>query len=254
MRNAVLIALFISFVCVSSPNLLWGAPETPSRSTAATTPSAPKAPKQATPKKSSTTKVAAKKAPAKKTTSKKSPAKKASPPKAAPPATRSPAQAGITPAAVETPRSGLDLGSLTDVTGADSKEPTLITADTLTLDATKRIFTYKGNVTVKQGAMTLTCGEIVGRYDAQNRIETIDARKDVVITKDDIRGTSQKALFTARTNTVTLTENPEVHQQGSALSADSITIFLDENRSVAEGTVRVKLVQKGAAATPPIEF
>jgi len=98
--------------------------------------------------------------------------------------------------------------------------------------------------------MTLTCAEIEGRYNEKNQIDTINARKDVVIVKEDIRGTAQKAFFDAASNSITLSENPEIHQNGSILSADSIKICLNENRSVAEGTVRVKLMDKTSGGEP----
>lgn len=151
------------------------------------------------------------------------------------------------PASTEATSKAPDLDALSKIQGANSKEPTFINSDSLTLNADDRVFVYSGNVEVRQGLMTLTCAEIVGRYNDRNQIDTIDARKDVVIVKEDIQGTAQKAFFDAKTNTVTLTENPEVHQNGSILSADSITIFLNENRSVAEGTVRVKLVEKSGS-------
>lgn len=183
--------------------------------------------KKATPKKKPTP------TPKKKTPSKK-PAVKATP-KAVP---------------TEPPSQAPDLDALSKIQGTNSKEPTFINSDTLTLDADKRVFVYAGNVEVKQGLMTLTCAEIEGRYNEKNQIDTIDARTDVVIVKEEIRGTAQKAFFDAKTNTVTLTENPEVQQNGSILSADVIKIFLNENRSVAEGTVRVKLVEKAGTGAP----
>ncbi|MFM1846966.1 MAG: lipopolysaccharide transport periplasmic protein LptA [Pseudomonadota bacterium] len=143
-----------------------------------------------------------------------------------------------------------DLDALSKLHGTNSKEPTFIKSDSLTLKADERVFVYSGNVEVKQGAMTLTCAEIEGRYNEKNQIDTINARKDVVIVKEDIRGTAQKAFFDAASNSITLSENPEIHQNGSILSADSIKIFLNENRSVAEGTVRVKLMDKTSGGEP----
>jgi lipopolysaccharide transport protein LptA len=179
-----------------------------------------------------------------KPSSKKTPPKKKSTSKPTSKTATKQASKKTQPQPPETAPKSPDLNALSRLQGTNAKEPTFIKSDTLTLNADERVFIYSGNVEVKQGLMTLTCGEIEGRYNTNNQIDTIDARRDVVIIKEEIRGTAQKAFFDAKTNTVTLTENPEVQQNGSILSADSIKIFLNENRSVAEGTVRVKLIEK----------
>ena len=246
MRNLIVgLCLTVTIIFGSTPTL-WGAPTTPTPKP--TVKKAAVAAKKAPPKNTATQSKSTTK---KKSTSSKKPAPPKKPTKNV--SKTSPTPQPITPKnePSEGARSAVDVGALTDITGANSREPTFIKSDSLTLDATARIFTYAGNVEVKQGLMTLTCGEIVGRYNARNQIETIDARKDVVIVKEDLRGTSQKAFFEAATNTITLSENPAVEQNGSILSADSIKVYLNDNRSVAEGAVRVKLVEKPAANATP---
>lgn len=130
-----------------------------------------------------------------------------------------------------------------------NKEPTYINSNSLTLLSEKRIFVYTGNVIVTQADMTLTSDTLEGRYNEQNQIEQLTAKSHVVIIKGaKIRATSEKAVYLASDRTVTLTENPALDQQGSTLTADVIKIYLDENRSVAEGQVKVKLVK--AQGTP----
>ena len=124
-----------------------------------------------------------------------------------------------------------------------NSEPTYIKSDTLTLRSGERVFVYSGNVEVKQGDMTLTSKELEGSYDENNKIQKLIAKTDVLILKGEtIRATGQHAVYTAGKETLVLTENPELTQEGSVLTADSITIFLNEDRSVAEGEVRVKVV------------
>ena len=104
---------------------------------------------------------------------------------------------------------------------------------------------YSGNVEVKQGDMTLTSDLLEGKYDASNKIEELIAKQNVVIIKgEDIRAHGQRATYNAAEETLLLTENPELQQNGSVLTADLITIFLKENRSTAEGSVRVKLINE----------
>ena len=133
-----------------------------------------------------------------------------------------------------------------------SKLPTFISSDTLSLNSKDRTFVYSGNVTVTQGDMTLTAQEMEGNYTEENRIQVITAKNQVTIVKGPgIRATGERAVYTADKGLLVLSENPAVDQQGSTLTADVIKIFLNENRSVAEGQVRVKLKEKTAAASQP---
>jgi lipopolysaccharide export system protein LptA len=128
-----------------------------------------------------------------------------------------------------------------------NKSPTFINADSLQLSTQSRQFLYKGNVEVKHGDMTLTAELLEGTYNEQNKIQRLTARQNVVILKgSDIRATSNNANYEADKEVVTLTENPELTQNGSMLSADLIRLFLKEDRSEAQGQVRVKLVQKSS--------
>ena len=132
------------------------------------------------------------------------------------------------------------------------KLPTFIKADSLSLKSDSRTFAYSGNVEVTQGDMTLTAQTMEGNYDENNKIKQLMAKGNVLITKGpEIRATGQRAIYDAATETVVLTENPELQQDGSILSADRIRVYLSENRSVGEGTVRVKLIQKNQTSVDP---
>ena len=138
---------------------------------------------------------------------------------------------------------------------ADTKDfgklPTNITSDTLTLNAKTRIFTYKGNVTVTQGDMTLLSKVVEGSYSEKNEIQKIVARGDVIITKAEIKATSQLATYDAVAGIITLTENPQLQQGESVLIADRIKVYVRENRSQAEGNVRVTFVKKDMPNAAP---
>lgn len=125
-----------------------------------------------------------------------------------------------------------------------SNEPTIITSNNLSLDTKSRIFTYTGNVKAIQGDLTLTSEELEGYYDEKNQITQIIAKRNVVITKGpDTTATGGKGVYTAKDRTIVLTQSPTLEQKGSKLESDVVTVFLDENRSEASGTVRVKLVK-----------
>jgi lipopolysaccharide export system protein LptA len=135
------------------------------------------------------------------------------------------------------------------------KLPTNISSDTLTLNSKERVFTYKGNVTVTQGDMKLVSKTLDGTYDEENRLEQLTAKGNVEITKQDIKATAQLAVYDAKSGIVTLTDNPQLQQKESILTADRIKVFLNENRSQAEGSVRVTLVndKQGAGLASPFE-
>jgi len=128
--------------------------------------------------------------------------------------------------------------------GKDSDEPTYITSNSLTLNSVDRVFVYKGNVSVKKGDMTLTSDTLEGKYGEDNKIKQLIAKNNVVITKGEgIKATSNKAIYEADKELVTLVDNPELTQDGSILTADIVKVFLQENRSIAEGQVNMKLVK-----------
>ena len=133
--------------------------------------------------------------------------------------------------------------TLLDVDFQDA--PTYIKSNSLTLKTESRTFLYEGGVEMKQGDFILHCNTLEGKYDEDNVVQTLEALQNVVITKGtNIRATSEKAIYSKKSETVTLTENPELQQAQSVLTADLIRIFLEEDRSTAEGQVRVKLVDE----------
>lgn len=134
-------------------------------------------------------------------------------------------------------------------------KPVYISADSLHIDNEKRQFQYRGNVKVEQADMTLLAEIMSGSYSEKNQIEKIVATKNVTISKGaTIKASSQRAEYDAQSAIVTLTENPQIEQEGSVLSADAIKIYLNENRSEALGQVRVTMIKRpGESATSPLK-
>ncbi|MEY4669525.1 MAG: lipopolysaccharide transport periplasmic protein LptA [Pseudomonadota bacterium] len=122
------------------------------------------------------------------------------------------------------------------------KLPTNITSDSLSFNAKDRVFAYSGNVQVTQGDMRLTSKTLEGTYSEKNELLKLIAKGDVFISKQDIQATGQTASYDAVASIVTLSDNPQLQQKESILRADKIKIFLNENRSQAEGDVRVTFV------------
>lgn len=122
--------------------------------------------------------------------------------------------------------------------------PTFIKSDSLLLKSQDHFIEYKGHVEVLHQDMKMTCDLLQATYKGDNTIDKLVALKNVFITKGpNIRARGEKAVYDKASETITLTENPELQQDGSVLTADQIRIFIKEDRSVAEGEVRVKLTQ-----------
>jgi lipopolysaccharide transport protein LptA len=133
-----------------------------------------------------------------------------------------------------------ELGSL-----SGGKLPTYIKSQSLTLDSNTRVFTYVGEVEVKRADLTINCDKLEGRYDQSNQITELIALKNVVITRaESMRAIGERATYQRQSETIILSENPEIQEAGSILSADTVTLYLKENRSSADGNVRVKLIAK----------
>ena len=131
--------------------------------------------------------------------------------------------------------------------------PTYIKSEMLTLDSKARIFTYNRNVEVQHEDMVMTCDALQGMYDEHNKIQKMVAQGNVIIEKGEtVRASGQRAIYDADAEILTLTESPELQESGSVLTADAIKIFLREDRSSAEGQVRVKVVKKEEAAAKPL--
>jgi lipopolysaccharide export system protein LptA len=132
------------------------------------------------------------------------------------------------------------------------KLPTNVTADSLSFNPKTRVFAYQGNVIVTQGDLKLTSKTLEGNYSETNQLQKLIARGDVVITKQDINASGQTATYDAVAGIVILTDNPQLAQNQSILTADRIKIFINENRSQAEGDVRVTFVQSSTTGLNPM--
>ncbi len=128
-------------------------------------------------------------------------------------------------------------------TKIDSKNPIYIGSDSLSFDANKRFFSYIGNVEAFQGDLLITSDILTGNYNKENQLTKVIFRGNVVITRaDKLRAISNKAIYYVPEKKILLTEGPELLETNNALSADKIVLFLEEQRSEAQGRVRVKLV------------
>jgi lipopolysaccharide export system protein LptA len=124
-----------------------------------------------------------------------------------------------------------------------SSDPTTITSNLLSLQSKDRTFHYSGNVVVVQGDMKLTCDQLSGTYTEKNEIQAMTAKSNVVIVKgEEIRALSERADYDPQTSIVILKENPRLIRGGSELQSDVIRVYLDTEKTVAEGQVQMKIL------------
>lgn len=136
----------------------------------------------------------------------------------------------------------------------NSEQPLDITAKKFTArNVTEGLeATFDGNVKVRQGDMTLSCDRLLIVYDetadqaakgnrikrfpadiqAAGKIKTITALGNVKFVQGDRMAVAGKGLYDNAKRTITLTEGPPRLWQGAdVVVADTIIIYLDENRT-----------------------
>ena len=134
--------------------------------------------------------------------------------------------------------------SMMGVETGDDASPLFVKSDSLMLDSKKRIFTYKGNVEIIRGDLTITSDLAIGNYDENGKIQRVTCQDNVVITRgESMRASANHALYIVERAVIELTESPELFDRGNALTADKVVVFVDEDRSEAEGNVRVKVIK-----------
>jgi lipopolysaccharide export system protein LptA len=110
--------------------------------------------------------------------------------------------------------------------------------------------TFEGNVKVNQGDVTLSCDQLVLVYDEKvgartgegrlkklakklenvSQIKSITASGNVKIVQNERMAVAGKALYDNAKRTITLTEGPRLWQGADVMVANTIIIYLDENR------------------------
>ncbi len=138
-------------------------------------------------------------------------------------------------------------GSLQEMFGGNSSGkggPLYVKSDSLELNSKDRVFTYKGHVELVRDDVKITAKLVEGKYSTDNRLETVLCNGDVVITKaDGMKATANRGIYRVAAAVMELTEGPELYRDGNVLAADKVTVYLNEDRSEAEGNVRVKVIK-----------
>jgi lipopolysaccharide export system protein LptA len=132
----------------------------------------------------------------------------------------------------------------------DTSLPVEVNADRLSIDQSDGAAVFSGNVTVAQGEMRLSAGEVRVHYaagdDGDNRIERLEATGGVTVVSGEDAAEAREALYTLGSGVIVLTGDVLLSQGRNTLSAQKMTVNLREGTGLLEGGVRT-IFQPGSA-------
>jgi lipopolysaccharide transport protein LptA len=124
---------------------------------------------------------------------------------------------------------------------ADKPQPTVVTSDRADVDHKKNTAEFRDHVHVKDSSGNMWADTMVVHFDHNTREikEVISTGKKVVIDAHDKRSQSRKAVYTASDGKIVLTGSPSITQGWNTYTADKITIFKDNEKTIFEPTARL---------------
>lgn len=152
-------------------------------------------------------------------------------------------------------KGGSDTSFIDSLSLTSRREPIDIRSRELEFLYDQKRITYRGDVVVKQGDVTLKSDLLTVVYEeppakngaasskpakpasvtSQQRLKEIVAEGNVVITTSDRRASGQKAVFDEAKRTVVLSGDAVLQEGVNRVSGERVTVFLDEKRSIVEG-------------------
>lgn len=135
----------------------------------------------------------------------------------------------------------------------DSRGPIAISADTLEADDPSGQVTFKGAVVARQGEMTLTCDVMNVFYTAapgaretkaeDRQIDRVECNGNVKIVEGERMAAGQKATYLAQAlpRRIVLEGEARIWQGRDSLTGRQVTYYLDDNRSLVEGSRRERV-------------
>jgi len=123
-----------------------------------------------------------------------------------------------------------------------AEETLVITSDKLYIDNKLNTFKYSNNVKLKDKALTIKTRQLTGKYGKNKELEKVIATGDVKINKENrIFTESTKAEYISNNETLVLTGEPVVKQDGTILKANKILFNVKTEKSEAFGDISVDL-------------
>jgi lipopolysaccharide export system protein LptA len=94
-----------------------------------------------------------------------------------------------------------------------------------------------GGVTASQAGLTMQAARVTAAYSSNGGIDVnrLDAMGGVTITKDDLRATSDAAIYDLDSDLITLLGNVQLTQGANRLNGARIVIDLNSGRSTING-------------------
>jgi lipopolysaccharide export system protein LptA len=136
------------------------------------------------------------------------------------------------------------------VMGGSDKEPTVITAQSLTADNKAKTALFTGSVVAKKGDSTLYADRMLVYYvesgDGENsNIDKIEADGHVKLVRNDRVITSGKAVYYAGANErAVFTDKPRATENRNVVTGTIMTYYIKDDRSVVENS-KIYIVEKG---------
>lgn len=119
--------------------------------------------------------------------------------------------------------------------------PTIVTSDRLEMDYAKNVAVFKGNVQVADKSGQMWADEMTVTFAPKTREvrEIIASGRQVLIDAHGRKSRSRRAVYTAADGRILLTGNPQILHGPNAYTAERITIFKDEDRTIFEPRARM---------------
>lgn len=115
-------------------------------------------------------------------------------------------------------------------------EPLQVDSRTLEARSDEGRVIFEGQVTARQGELTLQADRLEVLVDRETRaVLAVTARGSVRLQKGDVLAAGDRAEYDAATGVVVLTGQPKVWRDRDVVEGERITLHLAENRSVVEG-------------------
>lgn len=123
------------------------------------------------------------------------------------------------------------------IRGHNSNAPVNFSAGTIEVqDRADRVI-LTGGVTATQSGLTLSASRVTAAYSSGGGIDVhrLDAVGGVTIVKDDLRATSNSAIYDLDSDLITLLGNVQLVQGSNRLNGGRIVIDLNSGRSTING-------------------
>ncbi|MBT1071024.1 lipopolysaccharide transport periplasmic protein LptA [Pelotalea chapellei] len=117
-----------------------------------------------------------------------------------------------------------------------SSLPITIKSNELAADNKGKTAIFTGKVVAKQGDITIYADRVSINYGTtKGEVEQIEAQGNVRIVQQNRTGIASHAIYHSKEGRIALTGNPQVVQGSDTISGETITYFIDEDRSIVTG-------------------